>query len=114
MAKHKCQLLDCDGTPLGHELARDFPEETRQVTESLERLIDTGHDFTVDPANLQVHGEDADDYSMCLCGRAIGDCTPPEPPILCPECRQGKYLNCVGRALDPDTDEFVPCEGGAS
>lgn len=27
---------------------------------------------------------------------------------ICPECAQGKHLNCVGEALD-EHDEFVPC-----
>lgn len=92
MAKHKCKLFDCDGTQLGHELARDFPEETRRFTEVVERIIDTEHAFTLDPANLQVEKRE----------------------LLCPECRQRKTVNCVGQALDPVTDEFVPCEGGPS
>lgn len=28
---------------------------------------------------------------------------------LCPECSNGKPVNCAGLALDPVTDEFVPC-----
>lgn len=28
----------------------------------------------------------------------------------CPECRQGKHGNCTNEALDPETDEIVPCE----
>lgn len=32
-------------------------------------------------------------------------------PLQCPECAQGKPFNCAGVALDPETDEFVPCEG---
>lgn len=28
---------------------------------------------------------------------------------ICPECAQGKHPNCVGQALDPATDTFVPC-----
>lgn len=28
---------------------------------------------------------------------------------LCPECAQGKVLNCAQQALDPVTDELVPC-----
>jgi len=28
---------------------------------------------------------------------------------LCPECRDGKTTNCVGAALDPETDDFVTC-----
>lgn len=30
-------------------------------------------------------------------------------PALCPECEQGKTVNCVGVALDFDIDDFVPC-----
>lgn len=33
----------------------------------------------------------------------------PTPGPLCPECRDGKTGNCAGTALDPVTDEFVPC-----
>lgn len=35
---------------------------------------------------------------------------PPEP-LLCPECENGKPINCVGEALDVSTDSFVPCGG---
>lgn len=28
---------------------------------------------------------------------------------LCPECRDGKHLNCTGWALDPETDEQTYC-----
>jgi hypothetical protein len=31
-------------------------------------------------------------------------------PLDCPECRQGKHVNCTDWALDPDTDEMVECE----
>jgi hypothetical protein len=31
-------------------------------------------------------------------------------PRDCPECQQKKHANCTGWAIDPDTDEFVPCE----
>lgn len=30
--------------------------------------------------------------------------------MKCPECEQGKSVNCVGVALDFTTEEFVPCE----
>jgi hypothetical protein len=30
-------------------------------------------------------------------------------PALCPECVNGKHVNCVGQALDPVTDDLVPC-----
>lgn len=29
--------------------------------------------------------------------------------ILCPECANGKPVNCALVALDPDLDDFVPC-----
>jgi hypothetical protein len=28
----------------------------------------------------------------------------------CPECQQGKHRNCTDWAIDPDTDEVVPCD----
>lgn len=30
-------------------------------------------------------------------------------PLYCPECANGKCVNCVGQALDPVTDDLVPC-----
>lgn len=36
-------------------------------------------------------------------------------PNDCPECQQGKHVNCTGWALDEDTDDMVECgcaEGG--
>lgn len=30
-------------------------------------------------------------------------------PLLCPECAQGRTVNCAGQALDPVTDELVAC-----
>lgn len=38
MSSHSCDLAHCDGTRLGHELARDFPKETARLEESLDRL----------------------------------------------------------------------------
>lgn len=29
--------------------------------------------------------------------------------VICPECQQGKCVNCDGEALDPTTDEIVAC-----
>lgn len=30
--------------------------------------------------------------------------------VLCPECAQGKTVNCVvGQAMHPDSDDLVPC-----
>jgi hypothetical protein len=31
-------------------------------------------------------------------------------PLPCPECRNGKCVNCTGEALDESADEIVPCE----
>jgi hypothetical protein len=28
----------------------------------------------------------------------------------CPECQQGKHVNCTNQSLDPTTDELVPCD----
>lgn len=30
--------------------------------------------------------------------------------MKCPECAQGKTVNCATIALDTEADEFVPCE----
>lgn len=76
---HKCDLEDCDGSRLSHQLARGAEDQRVVLDETV---------------YFREHGR--------------------LPPRLCPECRQGKCLNCVGQALDPVTDEFVPCEGGAS
>jgi hypothetical protein len=32
-----------------------------------------------------------------------------EPELLCPECVQGKHINCAGMAFHPETDEIVDC-----
>lgn len=29
--------------------------------------------------------------------------------VSCPECLSGKHQNCCQTALDPISDEFVPC-----
>lgn len=34
--------------------------------------------------------------------------------ILCPECQNGKVVNCVGVALDFTIDDFVPCATAVS
>lgn len=116
MAQHRCDHWDCDGTKLGHELARNFPEEIQTFTEAVERLIDTEHTFTVDPANLQVEpahgwgcGDCSEEFSL---GLDCSLCEAPRPPLLCPECDNGKPINCTGWAFD-DADQLVPCEGGA-
>lgn len=54
---HTCALPGCDGTRLGHDLARDFPEETRRIDEALDRLRGPREDHVM-PENLQV-GEDS-------------------------------------------------------
>lgn len=35
---HQCNLAGCDGTDLGHELARDFPAETARIDQAFDRL----------------------------------------------------------------------------
>lgn len=37
---HRCDVPNCDGTLLGHDLAVEFPEETRQIDEALDHLRD--------------------------------------------------------------------------
>lgn len=32
------------------------------------------------------------------------------PPVICPECAQGKHANCTGDALDESTDSIVDCQ----
>lgn len=39
--------------------------------------------------------------------------TKPKTRPVCPECVQGKHVNCDGTALDPVTDEVVACGCGA-
>lgn len=53
---HSCDIAHCDGTKLGHELARDFPKETARLEESLDRLRDQLRypDDHVKPENLRV------------------------------------------------------------
>lgn len=39
MSEHKCQYLGCDGTRLGHQLAKEFPQETARIDEAIDRLL---------------------------------------------------------------------------
>ena len=48
-AEHRCDLPHCDGTRLGHDLAAEFPEETRRYEEAMDRLRGPRED-RVDPA----------------------------------------------------------------
>ena len=52
MSGHRCDVPHCDGTSLGHDLAVEFPEETQQVDEALDRLR-TARKDRVMPENLQ-------------------------------------------------------------
>jgi hypothetical protein len=55
VSAHSCGLPHCDGTRLGHELARDFPKETARLETSLDRLrYPEDH---VKPENLRVEEE---------------------------------------------------------
>lgn len=53
MSRHSCNLPHCDGTRLGHELARDFPQETARLDEALDQIAHP--EDHVMPENLQVH-----------------------------------------------------------
>ena len=55
--EHRCNLPNCDGTRLGHELARDFPEETRKFVEAWEDLFGPREDHVM-PENLQVESDE--------------------------------------------------------
>lgn len=37
MSAHRCAVPRCDGTTLGHDLAVEFPDETRAFDEAMER-----------------------------------------------------------------------------
>lgn len=50
---HRCDLSGCDGTRLGHDLARDFPAETQRLNKALDRLRGSREDRVM-PENLQV------------------------------------------------------------
>lgn len=39
MSQHKCTIVGCDGTKLGHYLAKEFPQETAQIDEALDRIL---------------------------------------------------------------------------
>lgn len=54
---HRCKFAHCDGTRLGHELARDFPLETERLEASLDYLRGPREDHVM-PENLQVESED--------------------------------------------------------
>ena len=40
MSAHRCDVPGCDGTRLGHDLAAEFPDETRRCDEALDELLD--------------------------------------------------------------------------
>lgn len=48
-----CNLANCDGTRLGHDLALDFPDETERLVQSLARLGGNREDRVM-PENLRV------------------------------------------------------------
>lgn len=50
-----CGLKGCDGTVLGHELARDFPRETARIDNAFDRIAHP-EDYVM-PENLQVDNE---------------------------------------------------------
>jgi hypothetical protein len=52
---HRCDLANCDGTRLGHELAKEFPEATARVVDALDRIAHP--DDYVKPENLRIADE---------------------------------------------------------
>ena len=56
---HQCNVENCDGTRLGHELARDFPTETARITEAFRSMATSTREDYVMPENLRV-GDDRD------------------------------------------------------
>lgn len=57
MVSHQCDLPNCDGTKLGHELARDFPKETQRLEDALDRLRGPREDHVM-PENLRLDEEE--------------------------------------------------------
>lgn len=55
MSKHRCALSGCDGTRLGHELARDFPGETARFDDAMSRIVN--REDHVKPENLEARDE---------------------------------------------------------
>lgn len=53
MSAHRCKVPGCDGTRLGHDLAADFPEETKRIDEAFDRLRRPREDRVM-PENLRV------------------------------------------------------------
>lgn len=60
---HDCSVPACDGSPLGHRLAMDFPAETAACDDALDRLRSCG-----------------------TCGRRGIDAARPAGVLLCPAC----------------------------
>ena len=50
---HRCDVPGCDGTRLGHDLASEFPEETRRFDAAMDRLRGPREDRVM-PENLHV------------------------------------------------------------
>lgn len=73
MATHKCSLPHCDGTRLGHELARDFPKETAAINEAFAGMVGSTREDRVMPENLQV-----DHCKICGCVVRLADPDDPE------------------------------------
>ena len=54
---HKCNLPGCDGTMLGHDMARDFPRETQRLNDALDRIVHR-EDYVM-PENLEVKHDES-------------------------------------------------------
>ena len=65
-------------------------------------------DAPATPPQAQIVEHDAD--FVVMGGGATYGVLPAEEVIaVCPECRDGKHINCDGRAWHPVTDQIVPC-----
>lgn len=55
MSGQECEVPNCDGSRLGHDLAVDFPGETQRIVDVLDRMA-SPEDYVM-PENLQVEDE---------------------------------------------------------
>lgn len=73
---HCCDLPGCDGTRLGHDLARDFPEETRRFDEAMDRLRGPRED-RVDPGAFDLQDTHSDHFDAASIRARRTRVTPP-------------------------------------
>ena len=89
---HHCTLPGCDGTRLGHDLAAEFPEETKRIDEAFDRLRGPREDhvmsenltadtctcgdptaYSLNPAEVVVHCADGPCYIAAAEGVGGGE-----------------------------------------